>query len=646
MANAANPHVPRSGTLPAFEIRFFAMASVGGPVTERVNNPLTESLNEAVRHLNSGNWPLALRGLERILQRDPLHPVALYLQGVCELRQGHWHEAEQLLRRALTASAPPQVSVDLAQALSAQGRGIEAVECLQQALDRVPEDLGARLALAQAQEATGLLEEALAGYRAVLAARYGSAEPRLRLAALLTRMGRAQEAERLLQGAPLHEIKPAEQTAWSHQMGRALKHQRKHTQALRHLEDARRAAPQDRQILMDLVVLLQHLRRYAEAAALLEERLGYEPLDLDAHLQLNELLYRQGRDDVFLTSYDRAVARTSKGASLLGAKGSLLLRAGRAAEAMGAFEGALALEPAHPAAMAGRARALEALGDCDGARRAHWAGVAAHPLNADVAIDAAAFLLRRQEPGHAKELLLRAIAAHPTNQAALSLLILSHRALQEEREESWLAGYGTLIGVYDLPPPEGYATMLDFSRDLAAYLEALYDDKREHFTQTVRGGTRLHDEVFGNGHELVERLRLGIDQAVAHYIAHLPRDGRHPFTGRRASGFLYVSSWSSRLSDRGFHLNHVHAQGWISSAYYAAVPQVCADPRDRQGWLKFGEPTEDFGDRYPPRRLVQPMPGRLVLFPSYLWHGTVPFESAQRRITIAFDVAPLGKPTD
>ncbi|HET9105701.1 MAG TPA: tetratricopeptide repeat protein [Steroidobacteraceae bacterium] len=613
-------------------------------MSERANNPLTQSLDEAVRHLNSGNWPLARRCLERVLQEEASHPVATYLQGVCELRQGHWHQAEQLLRRALTVSAPPQVSVDLAHALAAQGRGVEALECLQQALARVPADFGVRLALAQAQEAAGLLEEAIAGYRALLAARHGSAEPWLRLAALLTRMVRAQEAEQLLQGAPLHQFSPAERAAWSHQMGRALKHQRKHAQSLRHLEDARAAAPQDRQILMDLAVLLQHLRRYEDAAALLEERLGQEPLDLDAHLQLNELLHRQGRDDAFLTSYERAVARTPKAASLLSAKGRLLLRAGRAAEAMDAFERALALEPAHPAAMAGRARALEALGDPDGARRAHEAGVVAHPSNADVLIDAAAFLLRQQEPGRAKQLVLEALSARPTDQAALSLLILCHRALREERAESWLAGYEKLIGVYDLPPPEGYATMLDFNRDLAAYLDPLHDDKREHLTQTVRGGTRLHDEVFGNGHELVERLRRRIDEAVAHYIAHLPSDGRHPFTGRRSAGFLYVSSWSSRLSDRGFHLNHVHTQGWISSAYYVAVPEVCGDSLHPQGWLKFGEPSEDFGDRFPARRLVQPMPGRLVLFPSYLWHGTVPFESPQPRMTIAFDVAPLGKP--
>ena len=32
--------------------------------------------------------------------------------------------------------------------------------------------------------------------------------------------------------------------------------------------------------------------------------------------------------------------------------------------------------------------------------------------------------------------------------------------------------------------------------------------------------------------------------------------------------------------------------------------------------------------------------GRLVLFPSYMWHGTVPFHDAASRTTIAFDAVP------
>jgi hypothetical protein len=37
---------------------------------------------------------------------------------------------------------------------------------------------------------------------------------------------------------------------------------------------------------------------------------------------------------------------------------------------------------------------------------------------------------------------------------------------------------------------------------------------------------------------------------------------------------------------------------------------------------------------------VQPRPGRLVLFPSYMWHGTMPIEGEAPRMTIAFDMVP------
>ncbi|MFX8381746.1 putative 2OG-Fe(II) oxygenase [Acinetobacter baumannii] len=37
---------------------------------------------------------------------------------------------------------------------------------------------------------------------------------------------------------------------------------------------------------------------------------------------------------------------------------------------------------------------------------------------------------------------------------------------------------------------------------------------------------------------------------------------------------------------------------------------------------------------------VKPERGMLVLFPSYMWHGTVPFEGDDRRMTIALDVVP------
>ena len=59
----------------------------------------------------------------------------------------------------------------------------------------------------------------------------------------------------------------------------------------------------------------------------------------------------------------------------------------------------------------------------------------------------------------------------------------------------------------------------------------------------------------------------------------------------------------------------------------------------RAGWIRFGEP----GMRIPgchAEHFVRPEPGMLVLFPSYMWHGTVPFSSGGTRLTAAFDVVP------
>jgi hypothetical protein len=101
---------------------------------------------------------------------------------------------------------------------------------------------------------------------------------------------------------------------------------------------------------------------------------------------------------------------------------------------------------------------------------------------------------------------------------------------------------------------------------------------------------------------------------------------------------MFGDSWSSRLRDCGFHVNHIHPGGWISSCYYVGLPEAVKDETEKQGWIKFGEPSFNVGLGM--RRAIQPQAGRLVLFPSYMWHGTIPFREDAARTTIAFDAVP------
>ena len=83
----------------------------------------------------------------------------------------------------------------------------------------------------------------------------------------------------------------------------------------------------------------------------------------------------------------------------------------------------------------------------------------------------------------------------------------------------------------------------------------------------------------------------------------------------------------------------MHSEGWISSAYYVEVPREVEDRGERSGWIKFGEPKFEVPGAKP-EKFVQPAAGKLVLFPSYMWHGTIPIHGDEPRMTIAFDVVP------
>jgi hypothetical protein len=105
--------------------------------------------------------------------------------------------------------------------------------------------------------------------------------------------------------------------------------------------------------------------------------------------------------------------------------------------------------------------------------------------------------------------------------------------------------------------------------------------------------------------------------------------------GASDQNYAIASAWSVRLNSGGFHINHVHPEGWISSAFYVRIP---GDLQGSEGFLKFGEPGPPTSPHLGEEHLVKPEPGLLALFPSYMWHGTVPFFSKEKRLSCAFDV--------
>jgi len=189
-------------------------------------------------------------------------------------------------------------------------------------------------------------------------------------------------------------------------------------------------------------------------------------------------------------------------------------------------------------------------------------------------------------------------------------------------------------GVYDL------AESLPSLDALAECLRALHLSVHQPLEQSLRGGTQTDGYLFARVEPEIRALRRAVVEAVREHVAQLPpADPRHPQLSERRSPIRFSGAWSVRLTSGGNHANHIHPQGWFSSALYVALP----DPEQRgpepAGWLTLGEPQAELQLDLPPFRMVEPKPGRLALFPSTMWHGTRSF-GAGERLTVAFDVAP------
>jgi cytochrome c-type biogenesis protein CcmH/NrfG len=208
---------------------------------------------------------------------------------------------------------------------------------------------------------------------------------------------------------------------------------------------------------------------------------------------------------------------------------------------------------------------------------------------------------------------------------------LAWRMLGDPRWE-WLEGDERFVGVYDisdrLPPLDA----------IAAKLRKLHTLGGQPLEQSLRGGTQTDGNIFTHIDPILVELREAVRRTVAEHAASLPGpDETHPLLGPPRAPIGFSGAWSVWLRERGFHANHVHPAGWISSALYIVLPPDIGE--NGSGILTLGDadaPTLKLGLQ--PFRTVEPKPGRLALFPSYMWHGTRPFGEGER-MTVAFDVA-------
>lgn len=219
--------------------------------------------------------------------------------------------------------------------------------------------------------------------------------------------------------------------------------------------------------------------------------------------------------------------------------------------------------------------------------------------------------------------------------ASQSLALAQQGMLDEARASQ---GLDEFFRHFDPSPPEGWATLAEFTSELAEEIAAHPGLRYGRYGQASTRSWRIDDpglkrlRVFPLLQELIRR-------EILRYVSELP-ESDHPFLAGRLRN-AELRNWCVVTEGEGHEEWHVHQSGWISGTFYIQVPDHIANGTGKGGCIAFGLPEEVVGQKNAEgfgEVLCRPHAGLMTIFPSHTFHRTYPHGGSGRRICYAFDI--------
>lgn len=560
-------------------------------------------------YAQQGNDVAAEVAFKVALGLAPNHPQLLANQATLLRRQNRLEDAAQLWQRAVSVAPKfTQAWIDLGLAELKLGRHLQAVAPLQQATIQQPQSALAWHGLGNAQRLCGELEAAELAFKNAIQfdPKYESAW--VNLGAIQRLLGRADES-------------------------------------LLSYESARKCGNDGPLLANATVGSLIDTGQIDQAFKQARQLVAAYPDYVPGHVSLANLQWEYSPNiatgDDPLEQFKASALMQPLNRDLQISYISFLIKADQAAAALEHIEKYVDHKD-QPEVMMLRADAYEIIGEQEHASKLfsklyNIAGMKNTAfLNAYIR-----HLLKAGLYDHAALYTNEAIQLDPLNQEAWAYMSTIWR-LQGDAREYWLSDYERFITLQEIEVPSGYADLQSFLLALRTTLEPMHLAKHAPVQQSLRGGSQTPGQLFGRKNHVIEEVQRAFRHTIQHWIKTLPEDSRHPFLNRNTQAIRFCDSWSVKLWSSGKHVNHIHPEGWISSAFYVALPATVISTANNNtaGYIQFGQPLAELNLDLEPRRIIKPELGKLALFPSYMWHGTVPFIDEQPRISVAFDMQP------
>ena len=127
-----------------------------------------------------------------------------------------------------------------------------------------------------------------------------------------------------------------------------------------------------------------------------------------------------------------------------------------------------------------------------------------------------------------------------------------------------------------------------------------------------------------------------LERAIAKHVSAFVRKSDFEMGGRKLA---LDSLWINVMEKGAIHAPHIHPHSVVSGTYYVTVPES-------SGAIRFEDPRLPMLMAAPPKKAkaknptfvtVQPKPGMLLLWESWLRHGVEPNRAKGQRISVSFN---------
>ena len=452
-----------------------------------------------------------------------------------------------------------------------------------------------------------------------------------------------------------------------HVLSLSLDGQQKYAEAVTSYHNALKLQANHADLWFNCAIALTHLNRLDEAVSAYQQAIKIKPNFFEVHGNLGTILQRQGKLDEAIKSYQAGLKINPQDARGHFNLGTALRDKGELQAAVGAYQKAIQLFSTYTNAHNNLGETLRDQGDMPAAVKSYQAALALDPSHPNANYNMAEFLYlaknyeeaivyfeRSQlDDWQARKLycLYKAqkFDAFKANRDALSggmpnispfiATLSTHYSINTSTPDPYNFCKNGLDFVYQ-------NKILEPNGDL---LNALLNDIRtadiaERKQGRLTNGQQSAGNLFKRPEASFRALADLIKQEFLHY--------KNKFSGADCELILsfpteleFTSSWYVKMQQGG-HLNaHIHEIGWISGAVYLAMP----NENGLEGAFEYGTHGDDYPTLAPrttadfPTAHIMPKVGDIVLFPSSLFHRTIPFTSTQARICIAFDLKPAGE---